>query len=421
MFRSIKRIIFESTTKHNGTEYVYLSISDIKQIAGRAGRYRTVTDIQQGTNQAQVEDNADEKLEAASAKPSPSANLGLVTSLERGDLPLIQRAMESDAPPIETAGLFPPSSLLVQFATYFPPETPFSYILQRLHDISVMHSRYHLCGLRDSIAIADVIQHVKNLTIHDRIIFCAAPVDMRDPYGLVIATVFARCVADRVSGGLLDIPELKLEVLDAPMTADVSYLRDLEGLHKSLVLYLWLSYRFDGVFTSPAMAAYAKGLVEEKIDQALAMVAGNEKYKERVKRAKEKAMLKSFRNSIEAKRESSLSQSSESAVLSDPGDQNPLPHKSRDTRRLSLDEDKFESSVGEIKSLLYNEEVGNGGNVGLDEITNILDLPLSEDDKPMIEPRSSLQHSKLPMIDVFHENRNSNDQAPPARATITSA
>ena len=397
-----------------------MSVSDIKQIAGRAGRYRTVADVHQGTNQAQIEDNVDKEREAPPIKPSPSTNLGLVTSLEHIDLPVIQRAMGSDAIPLETAGILPPSSLLIQFATYFSPQTPFSYILQRLHEISVMHSRYHLCGLREWIAVADVIQHVKNLTIPDRIIFCAAPVAMRDPYGLVMVSVFAKCVADHTSGGLLDIPELKLEVLDAPMTADMSYLRDLEGLHKSLVLYLWLSYRFTGVFTSPAMAACAKGLVEEKIDQALAMVASNEKYKERVKKAKEKAILKSFQEFVKAKRENSLGQSSDSAV-SKSGDQSPIPHKGGDMERLPLDEDKFESSGEEIQSVLNNGEVDDRGHIGLDDISDILDLSLPEDDKPMIDPRSSLQQfPKAPIIDVFHGNRNSNDQAPPARATTTS-
>ena len=403
MFRSIKRIIFESTTKHNGVEYVHLSISDIKQIAGRAGRYRTVSDIQKGKNQARIEGNMDEEIEAPPVKPSPSTNLGLVTSLEHVDLPIIRRAMESAAPPVETAGIFPPDSLLVQFATYFPPETPFGYILQRLHEISTMHSRYHLCGLHDAIAIAGVIQHVKNLTIPDRIIFCAAPIDMRNSGGLVVAKAYARCVANHASGGLLDIPELKLEVLDEPMIGDPSYLHALEGLHKSLVLYLWLSYRFDGVFTSQALAAHAKGLVEEKIDQALAMVASNEQYKERAKKAREKAILKGFHGFVEARRKDSLSQSSDSTVPPKFGD--------HFMERLSLNKD-HEFSAREVRSVLHNEEVDDRGYTELDDISNILDLPLPEDDKPKMDPRHSLQRfPDATIIDVFHENRNLNDQS----------
>ena len=375
--RSIKRIIFESTSRHNGSEFQTLSVSDIKQIAGRAGRYRTASDIQESTGRAQSEQDATNEFPSPSIKSSPSKNLGLVTSLENIDLPVIQRAMATDAVPIQTAGIFPPDSLLLKFATYFPPQTPFSYILLRLHEISTMHPRYHLCSLKEHVGTADLIQQIQNLTTADRITLCAAPVDYRDPYGRKMIMVFARCVADQINGGLLDIPELRLEVLDAPMTTNMSYLRELEGLHKSLVLYLWLSYRFNGVFTSPAMAAHAKTLVEEKIDKALAMFSSDDRVKKRIKKAREKAILQSFQDLLESEEDDSETQASKGP------DTNNLINKDSTSRMDPNPEDSprengstFQSSIGELQSTITDMGNGAAEHTGSHRAPHSPDLPI---------------------------------------------
>ena len=223
---------------------------------------------------------------------SPETNLGLVTTLERFDLPILKKAMEASPDPILTAGLFPPASILQQFAQFFPPGTPFSYILLRLHELSRMHSRYHLCDLRDQIGIADAINDVERLTIHDRIIFCAAPGNLRDPGTSETLKALAKCVANQGGGSLLDIPEIDLDVLDQPINVEKAYLSRLEALHKALILYLWLSYRFAGVFTSRPVAFYAKKLVEDRIDQVLAVYSSKPNIRRQMRSLREQALLK---------------------------------------------------------------------------------------------------------------------------------
>ena len=296
MHRSIKRIVFESTSKHNGVAFQPIAVSEIKQIAGRAGRYRTAQDDVR--DQANLADS-DQRTTTIALTPAPAKNLGLVTSLEKIDLPIIKRAMQIEAQPLLTAGIFPPASIVTRFATYFSPETPFSYILLRLHELARMHQRFHLCALRDQIGIADAIQSIKGLTINDRLCFCAAPAAIRDPGVPSTLEAFAKRVANQSGGGLLDIPELQLEVLDWEVTADRQYLRQLESLHKSIVLYLWLSYRFTGVFTSRAMASHVKGLVEQKIDMVLAKFSTSAELRERVKMLREQSILRQFKTQIE--------------------------------------------------------------------------------------------------------------------------
>ena len=229
---------------------------------------------------------------------NPGTNLGLVTTLEPIDLPIVQRAMQSEAGHISSAGIFPPDSTILKFSKYFPSETPFSYILRRLHEIARMHPRFHLCNLRDYIKTADLIQQVKNLSAADRISLCAAPVDTKDPGAHQIILALARCIATQSGGSLLDIHGLNLEILDQPVTADREYLKQLEGLHKSIVLYLWLSYRFIGVFPSQAMAFHVKGLTEEKIDKALTEISSNKNFKSHLRKLREQAMLKSLQKQV---------------------------------------------------------------------------------------------------------------------------
>lgn len=284
----IKRIIFESTWKFNGMNWEAIPVAHLKQIAGRAGRYRIAP---QTSASSESQQNIGDGMPPAAMpnRRSEGGTVGLVTSLEQMDYARVRQAMETEAEPIMTAGIFPPTKVLVRFAAYFPPETPFSYIISRLHEISSLHPRYHLCRLKDQIHIADTIEVVRGLTVADRIIFCASPAAARLSGMKDVTVAFAECVANNTGGGLLDIKQLNLEILERPVTMDRDYLHLLETLHKALILYIWLSYRFVGVFNGQEMAFYVKGLVEERIDKGLAEVSSTRKRK--MKALRQLAML----------------------------------------------------------------------------------------------------------------------------------
>lgn len=242
----------------------------MKQIAGRAGRYRTAAEAAAPDIIAKDLTGFEAISRRSSAVVPPAKSLGLVTTLHRCDLQSLRNAMDNQADPIMSAGLFPPVDVLVRFAAYFPPSTPFSYILLRLHNKSLLHPRFHLCSLKDHLKIADTIEPVKNLTISDRIIFCASPASLKDDAQRPVLRAFADCVGNRRGGGILDIRALNLGLLNQQViVGSKDYLQKLESLHKSLILYLWLSYRFAGIFSSQALAFYVKSLVEEKIQQTL--------------------------------------------------------------------------------------------------------------------------------------------------------
>ena len=297
---SIKRVIFESTMKSNGTKLVPLQISEIKQIAGRAGRYRTahqaVTQAESQkagpastTNLNTLQQSAVLDGAPSEATPEPPT-IGFVTTLEHLDYAHLKSGMLREPEPIRTAGLFPPSIIVERFANYFPPGTPFSYIMLRLNEISIIHPRFHLCGLKDQLAIADAIHPVKNLSITDRITICAAPTNMRDPGERNFLRRLAECIADGKSGDLLELKELPLERLDTPPSGERKYLHGLEQLHKMLVAYLWLSYRFPNVFTTRSLANHAKQLVEDAIERTLLQFSWTHQAKEAMRKKREKAI-----------------------------------------------------------------------------------------------------------------------------------
>ncbi|KAI9837178.1 MAG: RNA helicase [Sclerophora amabilis] len=266
---NIKRIIFESTQKFTGVAQKTLAVSEIKQIAGRAGRYSTATDDIKGSDHSLGDAAKFASMAQVMSTPSRNSNLGLVTTLDQIDLPVVQHAMSTDAAPISTAGLFAPDSVRLRFAAYFRPETPFSYVLLRLHELAQMNPRFHLCSLRDQILIADLVQPIKGLSILDKISLCAAPYNSRDS---TVLRALATCIGEQREADPLRMPEFDIDLLDVNVKVDKQYLLQLENLHRGLVLYLWLSYRFSGVFRSRSLAFHIKELVEERIDQVLGQV-----------------------------------------------------------------------------------------------------------------------------------------------------
>ena len=287
---AIKRVIFEASNKWDGAARRTLSIADIKQIGGRAGRYRTAAQATETTTN--ILDGVAATQGLGPIKTASEDSVGIITTLEKFDFPVVKAAMETEPEPIRSAGIFPPDTVLERFSSYFPPGTPFSYIMTRLHELSLMHKRFHLCGLRDQIWVADLIEPVQGLTIGDRNVICSAPASQSDgELWRELMPAYARIIAEQSGGNLIDIPQLPLEVLEAETSPSREYLRELERLHKGIVTYLWLSYRFAGLFTTRALAFHVKNMVEEKIEEVLDKFSFTEAQRRKIAANREKQLL----------------------------------------------------------------------------------------------------------------------------------
>ncbi|KAL3468653.1 ATP-dependent RNA helicase SUV3 [Aspergillus heterothallicus] len=275
---SVKRIIFETVVKRIPSGLIRLSVPEVKQIAGRAGRYRSA-----------AQQNSDKKEGKAD-------NVGYVTSLEEVDLPFIREAMGVEPPPITAAGLNPTDSHFEKFAAYFPPNVSLEYIIKRLWEVSQVHSLFFMCDSRSLVDNAGVIDIVSGLQIADQISFMAAPIHTREAEGRDVAVAFAQCIANHTNGRLLDIPGLNLEILEEPVSGNKEYLTGLESLHKSVILYSWLSYRFGGIFTDRTLAVHVKELVEERMVRALTEFSANKKIQKNASLLRQIALQKQLRN-----------------------------------------------------------------------------------------------------------------------------
>lgn len=247
----IRRVVFESVVKFDGTQQRVLDTWELKQIGGRAGRYRT----------ARTE---------TSGESEDVEKIGLVTSMDHQDLNVVQDAFDTNPKDIKQAYVSPPPGIIERFASFYPPDTPLSFLLLRLRDAATVSSLYNLHVDANRLENCDAIQDIP-LTIFDKITFSNAPVSLRMPGFRSVYRAMAKAVALNTSGHLLDIPEIPLEVLDTEVIGPPSpdYLLRLESLHTAITLYTWLSYRYPSVFISQDMAFEVRSLAEEKLMKAL--------------------------------------------------------------------------------------------------------------------------------------------------------
>lgn len=265
-------------------------MNEVKQIAGRAGRFSTAEqDMAKTDNLEVMTSSLTDGAEAQSApETSRAGQVGLVTTLESYDHAIIQRSMSSEPVPILSAGILPPAYIVERFSKHFPAGTPFSFLLTQLNEVAAINSRFHLCALRQQCGIADAIEEVEGLSVNDRMIFCSSPCEPRKPGESAIIKAYAESVAARKKTTILDVEQLGLEHLDEDYIADRGYLAKLEALHKSVVTWMWLSYRYDGIFTERALAMHVKALIEKRIEDAIAQLSFDF---QKLRKSREQAIL----------------------------------------------------------------------------------------------------------------------------------
>nr|ODN86868.1 mitochondrial RNA helicase [Cryptococcus depauperatus CBS 7841] len=284
--RKIKRIIFESLSKYNGKSDVPLSLMQIKQIAGRAGRYKTSSDSSQN--------------KTVSTPDETPAMGGQATTLQPTDLEMLRELMTRPLPLISRAKLEVPTSQLVQLAGLLPENTPYAELLQHFSSLAKPPAHTTLAGYDHKLPLADLVEPFRNrLSLGEVDLFCFAPVNSRDERA---KNIFINLVEDYAELGCVEIENIFAssdllttlnQVHDTLCTLPplpsagqiagkkqlippviIQSLPSLETLHKTLVLYIWLSFRLEVAFPDRKQASELKVKCEKMLEECLERLPG---------------------------------------------------------------------------------------------------------------------------------------------------
>lgn len=230
---NISRIIFSTLKKFDGICMRDLTVPEIKQIAGRAGRYGSKYPV------------------------------GEVTCLDHEDLPLLHSSLESSSPVLERAGLFPTFDILSLYSR-LQSTTSFHPILEKFLEKAKLSPDYFIADCEEILKVAAVVDELP-LGLHDKYIFCISPVDMNDDISSQGLMQFAENYAKK---GLVRLREIFTPgTLQVPKTQTA--LKELESIHKVLDLYVWLSFRMEESFPDREVASSQKAICSLLIEDFL--------------------------------------------------------------------------------------------------------------------------------------------------------
>ncbi|XP_057975953.1 DExH-box ATP-dependent RNA helicase DExH18, mitochondrial [Malania oleifera] len=232
---NIRRVIFYSLSKYNGHKIVPVPASQVKQIAGRAGRRGCLY---------------------------PD---GLTTTLHLDDLDYLIKCLKKPFDEVKKVGLFPFFEQVELFAGQLPNAT-FSQLLDKFGENCRLDGSYFLCQHAHIKKVANMLEKVQGLSLEDRFNFCFAPVNVRDPKAMYHLMRFASSYGQNLPVGIaMGMPK--------GSARNDSELLDLETKHQVLSMYLWLSYHFKKetfpyVKKAETMAADIASLLGESLAKA---------------------------------------------------------------------------------------------------------------------------------------------------------
>ncbi|KAF9228843.1 P-loop containing nucleoside triphosphate hydrolase protein [Gyrodon lividus] len=257
----IKRVVFETLDKFDGQKERPLSISQIKQIAGRAGRY------------------------GLHGKPG-----GFVATLHEADMPRLRNVLAAPTDTLCCAVLDPPLHWMEEVSRILPHTTSTQALLEVPSYVSKVRLPFRAALPSKLEQMAKFIDtRAGDLLLSDKLLFKNCPTSWRDPISLdalsQIARLYRTTIRVDLDAVLSVAPFMKvLKDVEAMMPRSVEpdtctkALQTLEDMHKVLVLYLWLSFRNFMAFHGADEAYGLKVRVEKALEWCLRQVSSQAGY-----------------------------------------------------------------------------------------------------------------------------------------------
>ncbi|CAB4255156.1 similar to Saccharomyces cerevisiae YPL029W SUV3 ATP-dependent RNA helicase, component of the mitochondrial degradosome along with the RNase Dss1p [Maudiozyma barnettii] len=251
---AIDRVIFNTDMKFNGTEMTTLTDSQIKQIGGRAGRFKST------------------KTSSSSSSVGEVRPTGYITAVDHNVLATIKRGMEAPVTYLESAVIWPTFEICSQLMIRYPPGTSFSFLLNRFsQQMKIREDKiYKLPEFEDRLRNIALFEHIEGLSFTDQLRLSCAPIkDM--PLVKDAFRKFCRTIANRHSRGLLSY-NFPFELLNYQCIDNEKFtLEQYEALYNIIMLFFWLSNRYPNYFIDTESAKDLKYFCEliifEKLDR----------------------------------------------------------------------------------------------------------------------------------------------------------
>ncbi|KAJ2513426.1 RNA helicase [Coemansia sp. RSA 1939] len=234
---NIKRIVFMKLTKWDGESVRTVSVSQTRQIGGRAGRFKS------------------------------DSKIGVVTSFWDTDIPSLNNLMHSTPQVLDAAGVQPPPDIIELFSHQFP-KISFAKLWRMFCDIASVSDNYFLCDFDGQEDIAALIEDLP-LSIRQKYRLIYAPIKTKTSLDKMCVRKFAEAIAYK--------KECKIEHLvnlpsNPPRSREMAAL--FEQWHNIITSYLWMVTNFSYVFKGEAEALEAKAKCEELLHQGLMSMRG---------------------------------------------------------------------------------------------------------------------------------------------------
>ena len=266
---NIRRIIFNELTKFDGVEVRQLTSPEVKQIAGRAGRYKMSYYDKGGGVVTTMDDGllSGGRNDANDAKD--------VIKSEVSGLQFIQNQLDAPVKNLKTAGLAPTFEQILEYCA----KVDGANLEDALRTLSADAKVPKYYKMRKSDEVIRLAKFLANLgmEIEDHYTFSISPTSVDCPHSMKTLMNFASAFLNEGHVSVKLIPrsinkrerKSKADVQTRMNQRRVSILANLEEQHRAYDLYLWFARRLSAQFPEYNLAEALRIMCAHSIDAEL--------------------------------------------------------------------------------------------------------------------------------------------------------
>lgn len=255
----IRRVIFEAVSKFTHNGFVNLSVSTVKQIAGRAGRYG----LHDGGNLG-----------------------GTCTTLHAPDHPYLRECLATPFTPLEFTRIGVTIDSVAAAMSVLPPKASLKTVIDA-HTYIGRIPTFMRYATRSSSEVFDFVDSFwACMNISDRLLLLYAPIPWRDLQTTEIIIGFLNMHSSSMAvdfmkgiektGYLETMLKVEDDMDKIPPNSDIDTLMRLESFHKVIVFYVWMHYRNPVVYSEFILVGDLKRRLEKVLNWSLDGLSKNQ-------------------------------------------------------------------------------------------------------------------------------------------------